>query len=35
MSSAGDHIFGSSMEEIAKDAALYADAKNFEDIAIK
>jgi glycosyltransferase involved in cell wall biosynthesis len=27
--------FGSSMEEIAKDAALYADAKNFEDIAGK
>jgi glycosyltransferase involved in cell wall biosynthesis len=26
---------GSSMEEIAKDAALYADAKNFEDIAGK
>src|SRR6185369_1980466 len=26
---------GSSMEEIAKDAALYADAKNFEDIADK
>jgi len=25
----------SSMEEIAKDAALYADAKNFEDIADK
>jgi glycosyltransferase involved in cell wall biosynthesis len=27
--------FGSSMEEIAGDAALYADAKNFEDIAAK
>jgi glycosyltransferase involved in cell wall biosynthesis len=27
--------FASSMEEIAKDAALYADAKNFEDIADK
>jgi len=27
--------FGSSMEEIARDAALYADAKNFEDIAGK
>ena len=26
---------GSSMEEIAKDAALYADAKNFEEIAGK